>query len=77
MSQRDSDTETTRTQPQEPVDERSNVGTVTPEDYPDRDRAAGVSDAPLDEEMEQERLNPASSGRTPAVPGSNHDRDNA
>ena len=77
MSQPDSGTETTRTQPQEPVEDRPNVGTVTPEDYPDRDRAAGVSDAPLDEEKEHERLNPASSGRTPAVPGSSHDRDNA
>ena len=55
-------------QPPEPVEERPNVGTVKPEDYPLKDRAGGPSDAPLDEEKEHERLNPGDS-RTPAVPG--------
>ena len=64
-------------QPPEPVEDRPNVGMVKPEDYPDRDRTAGVSDAPRDDELEHERLNPGSSGKTPAVPGRPHDRDNA
>lgn len=55
-------------QPPEPVEERPNVGTVTPEDYPQKDRAGGPSDAPLDEAKEHERLNPGDS-RTPDVPG--------
>ena len=40
MSHIDSDTDTTRTQPQEPVEDRPNVGTVTPDDYPDKDDAS-------------------------------------
>ena len=64
-------------QPQEPVEDRPNVGSVTPEDYPDKDRAAGLSGPPLDEEKEQERLNPGSGGKAPEVPGRGHDRDNA
>lgn len=79
MSQKPSDakTGTPGGQPPEPVADRPNVGTVTPEDYPDGDRAAGVSYPPLDDEKEHERLNPASNGKTPAVPGRRHDRDNA
>lgn len=64
-------------QPPEPVDDRPNVGTVTPEDYPKKERAGAVSDSELDNEKEYERLNPGSGGKTPAVPGSGHDRDNA
>ncbi len=64
-------------QPPERVEDRPNVGTVRPEDYPLEDRAAGRSDAPIDEEKEHERLNPASSGKTPAVAGRRHDRDEA
>ena len=61
-------------QPPEPVEDRPNVGTVTPEDYPEKDRA--VSEPSHDEDQEYERLNPGSA-RTPSVPGSGHDRDNA
>lgn len=64
-------------QPQEPVEERPNVGTVTPEDYPEEDRASGISEPPLDEDKEYERLNPGSGGQTPGVPGGPRDRDNA
>ena len=64
-------------EPPEPVEDRPNVGTVTPNDYPKRERAGVVSDKSLDEDKEYERLNPGSGGKTPAVPGSGHDRDNA
>ena len=70
-------TDTPGGQPPERVEDRPNVGTVTPEDYPEKDRAAGVSEPPLDGEKEYERLNPGSGGKTPSVPGSRHDRDNA
>ena len=64
-------------QPPEPVEDRPNVGTVKPEDYPDIDRAAGVSAPPKDDEKENERLNPGSAGKTPDVPDRRFDRDNA
>lgn len=64
-------------QPQEPVEDRPNVGTVTPEDYPEEDRAISSPEPPLDEDKEYERLNPGSGGRTPGVPGGPRDRDNA
>jgi hypothetical protein len=64
-------------QPPEPVEDRPNVGTATPDDYPKKDRAGTVSDTELDEEKEYERLYPGSGGKTPAVPGTGHDRDNA
>ena len=49
-------------QPPEPVEDRPNVGTVTPEDYPKKERAGAVSDSELDNEKEYERLNPGSGG---------------
>ena len=55
-------------QPPEPVEDRPNLGTVKPEDYPENDRAGGPSDAPPDAEKEHERLNPGDSS-TPGVPG--------
>ena len=64
-------------QPPEPVEDRPNVGTVTPEDYPVEDRAGAIKDPPLDENQEYERLNPGSGGSTPDVPGAPKDRDNA
>lgn len=70
-------TNTAGGQPPEPVDDRPNVGTVTPEDYPKKERAGVVSDTLLDADKEYERLNPGSGGKTPAVPGRGHDRDNA
>ena len=73
----DTATDTPGGQPPEQVQDRPNVGTVKPEAYPVKDRASGVSDPPLDEEKEQQRLNPGSGGKTPSVPGSGHDRDNA
>ena len=66
-----------KTLPPEPVEERPSVGTVTPEDYPEGDRAGSVSDRPLDEDKEYERLNPGSVGHTPSVPDRGRDRDNA
>lgn len=63
-------------QPPEPVEDRPNVGIVTPGDYPEEDRASGVSEPSHDEDKEYERLNPGGA-RTPSVPGSGHDRDNA
>lgn len=63
--------------PPEPVEERPGVGIVEPEDYPEGDRATGISDPPLDEDKEYERRNPGSGGKTPSIPGGNHDRDNA
>jgi len=62
-------------QPAEPVEDRPNVGTVTPDDYPRKDRTGVLSENPLDEEKEHERLNPGSGGKTPSVPGSGQDRD--
>ena len=62
-------------QPPEPVEDRPNVGTVRPEDYPEDDRA--ISAPPLDDDREYERLNPGSGGSPPAVPGAGKDRDNA
>ena len=42
--------------PQEPVEDRPNVGTVSPDDYPDAKDGA----QPLDEDKEYERRNPGS-----------------
>ena len=64
-------------QPPEPVEERPNVSTVTPEDYPRKDRAGGIAEPPADDEKEYERRNPGSGGSTPSGPDSGHDRDNA
>ena len=63
--------------PPTPVEDRPNVGTVTPEDYPEEDRAISISEPPLDEDKEYERRNPGSGGQTPGVPGGPRDRDNA
>ena len=70
-------TKTPGSLPPEPVEERPGVGIVTPSDYPEDDRAGGISEPPLDEDKEYERLNPGSGGRTPALPRSGEDRDNA
>lgn len=64
-------------QPPEPVEDRPNVGTVNPRDYPDGDRAAGVSDPPSSGERQHERLKPDSEGQSPAKSGGGHDRGNA
>lgn len=50
--------------PPEPVEDRPNVDTVTPEQYPDRggQTAEGVDE----KDKEYERLNPGSGGRTPS-----------
>ena len=64
-------------QPPEPVEDRPNVGSVTPEDYPEEDRQTGITEPPLDEDKEYERLNPGSGGHTPGKPGGPRDRDNA
>jgi hypothetical protein len=61
--------------PQEPVEDRPNVGIVEPEDYPEEDRERSISDPPLDEDKEYERLNPGSGGRTPGNPDGARDRD--
>lgn len=61
-------------QPPEPVEDRPNVGTVKPEDYPDRAQGApggeagsGTQSPPgLDEEKDYERRNPGSAQRTPS-----------
>jgi hypothetical protein len=66
-------------QPQEAVEDRPNVSTVKPEDYPDRAESvpggagSGTQSPPgLDEEKDYERLNPGSSHSTPdgSGPGS-------
>ncbi len=65
--------------PQEPVEDRPNVGTVRPEDYPDaaQSKTGGPpsgtqSPSSLDEEMEDERRNPGSASRTPGGSGDGH-----
>ncbi len=62
-------------QPPEKVEDRPNVGVVTPDDYPAEERAASTAQPPLDEDKEFERLNPGSGGEPPVVPGRPHDRD--
>ena len=60
--------------PPEPVEDRPNVGTVKPEDYPDRAESvpgggagSGAQSPPgLDEEKDDERRNPGSAHRTPS-----------
>lgn len=56
--------------PREPVDDRPNVGTTTPDQYPDaQDKDASGSGrlAGRDDDMENERLNPGSGhGGTPS-----------
>lgn len=56
--------------PQEKVEDRPNVGTVTPEEYPDaqaKDASGSGRIAGRDDEMENERLNPGSGhGGTPS-----------
>ena len=59
-------------QPPEPVEDRPSVGTVRPEDYPDRAESvpggagSGTQSPPgLDEEKDYERLNPGSSQKDP------------
>lgn len=61
--------------PPEPVENRRNVGSVRPEDYPLKERAGTDSKKPLSEDKEYERLNPGSGGDTPHSPKSGHDRD--
>ena len=61
--------------PPEPVEDRPGVGIVEPEDYPQEDRDRSISDPPLDEDKEYERLNPGSGGKTPNTPGGPRDRD--
>ena len=66
--------------PPEPVEDRPNVGTVRPEDYPDRAESvpggagSGTQSPPgLDEEKDYERLNPGSSHSTPTGTGPGSD----
>lgn len=68
-------------QPPEPVEDRPNVGTVKPEDYPDRAESvpgggagSGTQSPPgLDEEKDDERRNPGSSHTTPSGSGPGSD----
>ena len=71
------ETKTPESLPPEPVEDRPGVGIVTPDDYPEDDRERSISEPPLDEDKEYERLNPGSGGKTPTVPGAGEDRDNA
>lgn len=56
--------------PQERVEDRENVGTVKPQDYPDAqatDASGSGRPAGRDDQMEDERLHPgAAHGETPA-----------
>jgi len=55
--------------PPEPVEDRPNVGTVKPSDYPDRKQPGP------DDDKEEERRNPASGSNTPSGPDSGTERD--
>ena len=73
MSDHNKDSDSSETRgglPQERVEDRPNVGTTTPEQYPDaQDKDASGSGrlAGRDDEMETERLNPGSGhGGTPS-----------
>ena len=62
-------------QPPERVEDRSNVGSVTPSDYPAEKRAGTESGKPLDEDKEHERLNPGDAGSMPRGPDAGRDKD--
>ena len=57
--------------PPEPVEDRPNVDTVTPEQYPDR--GVQAAENVNEKDKEYERLNPGSGGRTPS-PSRNGER---
>jgi hypothetical protein len=59
----------------EQVEDRPNVGTVTPADYPDDRKAGTQSDRPLDADKEHERLNPGDAGSMPRGPNAGRDKD--
>ena len=59
----------------ERVEDRPNVGTVTPDDYPADRRAGTQSDRPLDPDKEHERLNPGDAGSLPRGPNAGRDKD--
>ncbi len=61
--------------PPEPVENRPGVGIVEPENYPEEDRERSITDPPLDEDKDRERLNPGSGGKTPNVPDGAKDSD--
>ena len=59
----------------EKVEDRPNVGSVTPDDYP-ADRKAGTqSRRGLDADKEHERLNPGDAGSLPRGPDAGRDED--
>ena len=59
----------------EKVEDRSNVGSASPADYPDERKAGTVSKRPLDPDKEHERLNPGDAGSMPRGPESGQDKD--
>ena len=59
----------------EKVEDRPNVGSVTPDDYPDERKSGIVKDRPLDPDKEHERLNPGDAGSMPRGPDAGRDKD--